>query len=190
MCRQERKDPEYAILTNRKDLVALYPKHNEKIVTKNWSQGVTFVGVKKQIAGGVQLITDDFIKETTKNFYPTFIQAYTPKLYELRIFYLNEKLFCSAIFSQSNEKTKVDFRNYDHNRPNRVVSYELPESIKSQLIKFMKKIKVNTGSIDMIYTPMNEYIFLEFNPIGQFIQVETPCNYPLSKEIAKYLSYE
>lgn len=29
-----------------------------------------------------------------------------------------------AIFSQQNEKTKIDFRNYDYSRPNRVVPYE------------------------------------------------------------------
>lgn len=41
-----------------------------------------------------------------------------------------------AIFSQENDKTKIDFRNYDIANPNRCVPYKLPRRIEKQLIRF------------------------------------------------------
>ena len=51
----------------------------------------------------------------------------------------------------------------------------------------MKYVNLNTGSIDMIVTKENEYIFLEVNPVGQFGMVSQPCNYYLEKKITEYL---
>lgn len=53
----------------------------------------------------------------------------------------------------------------------------------------MHSIKLNCGSVDMVLTKDNQYIFLEVNPIGQFSQVSIPANYLIEKEIAKYLLY-
>lgn len=45
---------------------------------------------------------------------PVFFQQYIPKKYEIRSFYLKGQFRSMVIFSQQNEKTKLDFRNYDH----------------------------------------------------------------------------
>jgi len=46
---------------------------------------------------------------------------------------------------------------------------------------------LNSGSIDILVTPNNEYVFLEVNPVGQFGMVSQPCNYYLEKRIAERL---
>ena len=51
----------------------------------------------------------------------------------------------------------------------------------------MKKIGLNSGSIDMIVTPSNDFVFLEVNPVGMFWQVSYPCNFYIEREIAKFL---
>ncbi len=92
-----------------------------------------------------------------------------------------------CIFSQQNEATKIDFRNYDQIKPNRMIPYRLPENIKTTIHDFMDAIGMQCGSIDMILTPNNEYVFLEVNPVGQFQWVEKCCNFDLSKAIARVL---
>lgn len=119
---------------------------------------------------------------------PSFFQEYIEKKYELRIFYLKGEFFCMAIFSQQNEKTRLDFRNYDMEKPNRNVPFNLPKEIEYKLDKLMQAIDMDCGSIDMIYTPTGEYVFLEVNPVGQYQWVERYCNYPLSKRIAEILT--
>lgn len=125
-----------------------------------------------------------------ESFFPSLFQEEIVKLYELRIFYLAGKFYSSAIFSQGNSKTEVDFRNYDREKPNRVVPYQLPKTIELKLEYLMNELHLETGSIDMIVTPQKKYVFLEVNPIGQFSQVSTPCNYYLEEKVAEYLSHE
>jgi hypothetical protein len=46
---------------------------------------------------------------------------------------------------------------------------------------------MNCGSLDLIYSIDNEFVFLEVNPVGQFGMVSKPCNYNLEKILAKEL---
>jgi len=49
-------------------------------------------------------------------------------------------------------------------------------------------MQLDFGSIDMIVSADNEYIFLEVNPKGQYGMVSHPCGYNLDYEIAKELT--
>ncbi|WP_169630195.1 grasp-with-spasm system ATP-grasp peptide maturase [Flavobacterium humi] len=124
------------------------------------------------------------------SFSPSLVQNQIIKKYELRIFYLAGEFYTMAIFSQKDNQTSVDFRNYNNHKPNRRVPYKLPLEIEEKLDVLMKKMDLNSGSIDMIVTPENEYVFLEINPVGQFGMTSFPCNYNIEKRIADYLSYE
>lgn len=64
-----------------------------------------------------------------------------------------------AMFTQRNQKTTIDYRNYDFEYPARRVPYDLPKSIEKKIDALMRELGLNTGSIDMIYTVNNEYVF-------------------------------
>lgn len=121
------------------------------------------------------------------SFSPSLVQEYIEKKYELRIFALDNKFYPMAIFSQMDSQTSIDFRQYNKEKPNRKVLYQLPDSLTRQLIVFMKSMNLNTGSIDMIRSTDGRYVFLEINPAGQFGMVSYPCNYNLYKKVAQYL---
>lgn len=119
--------------------------------------------------------------------FPSLIQDRIKKKFEIRSFYLREKFYSMAIFSQENDKTKEDFRNYDYSNPVRTVPFKLPNDIESKLLKLMKKLDLDTGSIDLAVNINYEYIFFEVNPVGQYGMVSEPCNYNLDKIIAEEL---
>lgn len=119
-----------------------------------------------------------------KSFFPSLIQEYLDKDIELRIFYLDRTCYPMAIFSQLDERTKIDFRDYNETKPNRFVPYILPETITDQINVFMESVGLNTGSIDMVKTKSGRYVFLEVNPKGQFGMVSNPCNYYLEEKVA------
>ena len=56
-----------------------------------------------------------------------------------------------------------------------------------KLLKLMKKLGLNFGSIDMIKAKNGEYYFLEVNPVGQFGMVSHPCNFSIEKHLAELL---
>jgi ATP-GRASP peptide maturase of grasp-with-spasm system len=133
------------------------------------------------------IVTHSTLDLFPETFAPSLFQQYIEKKVELRIFYFAGKVFPMAIFSQLDTQTEVDFRRYNQSRPNKNSLFKLPQRIEDQLIAFMKSINLDSGSIDMIYTPDNNYFFLEVNPVGQFGMVSSPCNYYIEKFIAEYL---
>ena len=180
------KIPDTIISNNRKAIQTL-PK--TKKITKCMGDGLTieFPDHKRYLLS-TNVISDHQINLLPEYFFPSILQSYIDKFIELRIFFIDNQFFASAIFSQDSEMTKIDFRlNVIYSLPCRMVPYTLPVSIKNKLKKLMKQIGLNTGSIDMIVSPDNEYYFLEVNPFGQYGWVADLCNYPIDKIIACFL---
>ncbi|MDC9724113.1 MAG: grasp-with-spasm system ATP-grasp peptide maturase [Urechidicola sp.] len=157
----------------------------KSIITKPIAGSASYIKNNKVYVSFTSVISK---KEISQNFKNKYFQENVKKKYELRIFYLNETFWSMAIFSQNDKQTQVDFRIYNHEKPNRNVPYILPKVIEGNLNTLMKELKINSGSIDMIVTPNNEYVFLEVNPIGQFGMTSYPCNYNLEREVANFLS--
>jgi ATP-GRASP peptide maturase of grasp-with-spasm system len=178
----------YSIITNHKeDLITDENLKSKKIITKA-AGDILAVDLDEEHL--LTTLTNDITAYKSilpKAFFPSFIQEKIDKLFELRVFYLDGDFYAMAIFSQGNKQTETDFRNYDREKPNRWLPYQLPNTIANKLDKLMKLIGLNTGSIDLIYSTKKEYIFLEVNPAGQFGMVSSPCNYNLEKKVALFL---
>jgi len=125
--------------------------------------------------------------EVSEIFAPSLVQEYIEKEIEIRTFFIEENYYSIAIFSQNDEKTKIDFRNYNQSKPNRNVPFILPDNILNKLKLFSKKMNYKTGSFDLILTPKGKYFFLEINPMGQYDWVSQDCNYYIDKKIAELL---
>jgi hypothetical protein len=97
----------------------------------------------------------------------SLIQDYIDKKFELRIFYFLGKCYSVAIFSQLSNESKHDSRKTSQ-RLIRYIPYHLERKTMMKIQKFMNLMCLESGSIDMILTPSNEYIFLEVNPVGMF----------------------
>ncbi|MDC3220646.1 grasp-with-spasm system ATP-grasp peptide maturase [Flavobacteriales bacterium] len=173
------KIPKTIITTKKSDL-----EFDSKLITKAISNGFIHNEHEHSYSLKTQVVRE---KDLTNNFGPSLFQTCLDKLVELRVFYVLGEFYSMAIFSQEDEKTSIDFRNYDYKNPTNVCPYQLPEHIEYKLNKLMKVLNLTTGSIDLILTESNEYIFLEVNPTGQFGMVSEPCNYNIEKKIAELL---
>lgn len=160
--------------------------HKSEFISKSIS-GIGIIKVDNfSIFNYTKIIENTELKSA--NFFPSLFQNYIEKKYELRVFYLEGEFYSMAIFSQNDDQTKIDFRDYNLNQQNRRVPFKLPKEIEIKLDLLMRKININSGSIDIIVTNENEYVFLEVNPVGQFGMVSNPCNYNIYKKIANFLS--
>lgn len=120
-------------------------------------------------------------------FAPSLLQEKIEKLFEIRSFFIDTMFWSIAIFSQENDNTKVDNRIYDFNNMNHICPFLLPKNIENKLIKLSKKLGLNSGSFDLIYSKNRKYYFLEINPIGIFDNVSQAGNYNIEKKIAEIL---
>jgi ATP-GRASP peptide maturase of grasp-with-spasm system len=132
-------------------------------------------------------ISDADFQNLPARFLPSYIQEKIEKKYEVRIFYLNGRCYSMSIFSQKDIQTETDFRNYNWEKPNRFVPYQLPKEEGIKIKKLMQHLGLNCGSIDLIKAINDKYYFLEINPTGQFGMVDFPCNYGLHKKVAETL---
>ena len=173
------------LISSTKAPVIEFEGANEEIVTKAISEGLSFYTDDVKIFGYTSLIKGK--SQVPENFFPTLFQKKIEKRYDLRIFYLDGKCYSSAVVSQNDSETEIDFRKYNLAKSNRIVPFQLPREIEEKLDKLMVKLNYRSGSIDMVYTKDKKYVFLEINPVGQFAQVSEPCNYHLEDRVAKHL---
>ena len=190
LAQEEGIDIPDTIITSEKTALQHFMHKHKTIISKAVHNAFGYVDEKVFFDCMTHIFHENIFHEIPDRFIPTLFQEYIDKRYELRIFYLDGNFYASAIFSQQDEKTKVDFRRYNHEVPNRVVPYQLSPQTTLKLDRLMRKLKMNSGSIDMAVTPSGKEVFFEINPIGQFEQVSKPCNYYLEKLLATHLSHE
>jgi ATP-GRASP peptide maturase of grasp-with-spasm system len=179
--------PDYFITNSKENLLSNIFKDN-KYITKVLSNVFQFIHNDKSYMTYTEVLEEKLIKNLPKEFFPSLCQVLIEKEFDIRIFFLNNNFYSMAIFSQKREESKIDFRKYSYEKPDREVTITLPKGIENKIIKLMSELKLNSGSIDMILDKNGQYFFLEVNPIGQFGMVDFPCNYGICNEIAKFLN--
>jgi glutathione synthase/RimK-type ligase-like ATP-grasp enzyme len=131
------------------------------------------VGADERISTGLPttLITDeheaalDAVEEL-----PCFFQHYVPKAYELRVTVIGERLFAARIHSQDDPRTATDCR--DMSAEIRYEQATLPAAIERRCLDLVASYGLSFGALDIIVTPDGEHVFLEVNPVGQFLFVQ------------------
>ncbi|NML39546.1 grasp-with-spasm system ATP-grasp peptide maturase [Chitinophaga sp. G-6-1-13] len=175
------------VVTTRAAIAGLLGLYQELIV-KPLSECIFVEGADgEQYKMLTKTINSANLRMVPEKFFPSLVQEKIIKKFEIRSFYLDGDCYSMAIFSQNNQKTKEDFRNYDTQRPNRTVPYKLPAELELKLDQLMRSLGFRTGSIDLMVDMEGHYHFLEINPEGQFGMVSYPCNYYLEKKLARLL---
>ncbi|GGH03528.1 grasp-with-spasm system ATP-grasp peptide maturase [Pedobacter zeae] len=180
--------PQTLVTSNKEELVAFYKEHG-CVITKDLRAPVNILSAGGHIVSdGVKLLNDKMIEQLEEKFVPVFLQKYVQKKYEIRSFAACDKIYSMAIFSQGDESTMIDYRNYNNKKPNRCVPVNLPPMVEQNLRNLMAAMEMNTGSFDLIVNKENEYYFLEVNPMGQFHWLSESCNYHIERDIAQFLA--
>ena len=178
--------PAWSIESTKLGLLSFMQKTG-RVITKCLSDSGSFTVAGKTFGHYTHLLQKEDFTHIPDQFFPGFFQQHIPKLFDVRVFYLDGKFFSMAIFSQQHEQTATDFRRYHATRPNRTVPYELSRETEWKLRRLFRKLNLNCGSVDIIHGLNGQDYFLELNPLGQFGMVSHPCNYHIEHKIARLL---
>lgn len=176
--------PVTRLINNAKDFDSF--RKTGRLITKAIANGAT-IHIGDDFFLGYTTSCDTLPSVLQEDFHLSLFQHQVEKEFEVRSVYIDEKVYSMAIFSQSDEQTRVDFRRYNDKNPNRVVPFKLPMDIESKIIRLSKHYRLEVCSLDLIKTKSGDYVFLEINPYGQFGMVSFPCNYYLEKKVAEKL---
>lgn len=101
---------------------------------------------------------------------PCLFQAYVAKSHELRVVVIGTRLFAAKIHSQDDPRTVIDWR--DMSAEIRFEAASIPEDVSQACLSLVRSYGLEFGALDLIVTPAGEYVFLEINPVGQFLFVQ------------------
>jgi ATP-grasp ribosomal peptide maturase len=113
-------------------------------------------------------------------------QEYVAKRLELRVTVMGDDVYCVALDSQSNETTQIDWRKDTTAVPHSV--FDLPAEVARQCRDVVADLGLAFGAIDLIVTPSDEIVFLEINPGGQWVWLETGTGLPIRDSLIRLLS--
>lgn len=117
---------------------------------------------------------------------PVTLQEYVEKAYEVRYTFVEGKHMACKILSQSNERTKIDWRRYDvPNTPH--LAMDPDPGIASQVDDLMARLGLAFGALDFIVDQAGQWWFLEVNSAGQWLWIEDLAGLPISDSIATCL---
>lgn len=185
------KIPPTILTSDRNDLLDFYRNQSEQLITKSTGINLSFFDLENKLRFHqlTYSLSEMDIQRIPEKFPLSLVQRNIEKEFEIRTFYLDGECYSWALFSQSNEKTLTDYRNYDWDNPMRVIPFTITQEMKSMIHKLMRRLQLRTGSIDLIYSIEGEYIFLEVNPAGQYGYNSDSSNTLIDKKIAEALIF-
>lgn len=131
---------------------------------------------------------EDLLEAELLRYSPMVFQEEIPKHCELRVVYVNGKLFVGALDASVYAASTLDWRRVNTSEC-KWEPHELPSEIEVKLKDYMSKFGLVFGAFDFIQTPAGEYVFLELNPTGEWGMLERDLGYPISEAIAEALVY-
>lgn len=110
---------------------------------------------------------------------PGIFQQRLGKAYELRITIVGDKIFPARIDSQQHPESALDWRR----RQNECTycATTLPVDLAERLITFHRALGLVFGAYDFVVTPAGDHVFLEVNPVGQWLWLEDATGLPISE---------
>jgi glutathione synthase/RimK-type ligase-like ATP-grasp enzyme len=178
--------PKTLITNDSKELLDFYHQNEGRIITKTASVTAAQV-VRGCVNGYTKLMRPrDLTYFQDIRLCPFIAQAYVEKAFELRVTVVGSDVFSAEIHSQVTNRTRVDWRRYDH-RKTPYFSHVLPASIADKCLRLTQSMNLAYSAIDMVRTPEGEYVFLELNPNGQYHWIEQFTGLPITERLSMLL---
>ncbi len=178
--------PETIITNEPEKARAFYDKHNGNIVYKLLTEVSNLSLPKYEFPHGiptlpVRLSDLDHFGQVIHS--PHLFQQRIKKQSDLRVTVIGQRIFGIKIDSQSG-KGALDWRN-DYSVPMSI--WKVPDEVASKCLLLTQMLGLNFGAIDFCLDQDNEPVFLEINPAGQFLWIETRTELKLGLEMALLL---
>ncbi|HEY6901367.1 MAG TPA: hypothetical protein VI233_12010 [Puia sp.] len=178
--------PRTRIINNKKNLREFYCSTSAGLITKPAAGVSYFVLSATTYFPYTTLLDQAAIDVLPDHFFPSLFQERIEKEYEIRCFFLEDEYYSLALLISSGEHS-IDIKEQSEPGQKRWVNYRLPDTVIEKIARLMKKLRLNTGSIDIIRKPTGEYVFIEVNTVGQYGHGSYYGNFDLERRIAQWL---
>lgn len=152
-----------------------------KVLSRSLVQrGQTFSVIRTSLLDSDNIATLDRVRAC-----PTLFQAFIPKASEIRATIIGDEVFGCEIVAGS-AGGAIDYRNDLEGCVLRPV--EISSIIRARLSAMMHHFHLRYAAVDLIVTPLGEYVFLEMNASGQWLWIEERTGLALTAAVAALLT--
>lgn len=146
---------------------------HQDVIYKSFHSGSwkTEEGVLAQFTAKVS--RDDLPDDDVLQASPGIFQVRVPKAHELRVTFFGDLAVTARLHSQENPLGQEDWRAAFSTLD--VEPDTLPDEVEARCRRLMRELNLVFGCFDFIVTPDGEHVFLELNPMGQFLFLERLC---------------
>ena len=168
--------PETLITSNPDSIEPFWQKHSGHVIFKVFS---AFPPMWRE----TRPLRREFLQyNRTIRYAPVIFQEYINDAADIRITIIGNEVFAAETRPRQNTY-QYDFRMSRL----RWKEHKLPADIENLVLKFMRKLGLEYGAIDMKLRNDGEYFFLEINPAGQFLFIEFDTGLPITNALALHL---
>lgn len=154
--------PNTLITNSPKEAAAFRAKHDQVIYK-------TFGGTTLMMTDTRPLTDADMSDLWRLQYAPVIFQEYLARGREYRVTIIDDDIFAAEIKIR-NSKAHYDWRlDQDY----QVIKTTLPNELCNQIALLRRTLGLNSGSVDLRETPDGRVFFLEINPSGQFLFLDT-----------------
>jgi glutathione synthase/RimK-type ligase-like ATP-grasp enzyme len=178
--------PDTIVSSNTAKLVDFWREKNGRIISKAIHQGLVSSNPEKEES---EVIFTNIVDENNlskldpiKNYPPILFQEAIDKISEFRVVVIKDQCFCCLLGKTS----FVDWRK-DKEVVANSTSFDLPQNVIEKCVNVVSQLGLSFGVIDLILDKTGDYYFLEVNPQGGWLWMETRLGYPISQCIIDYL---
>jgi glutathione synthase/RimK-type ligase-like ATP-grasp enzyme len=175
------------LVTNSPDRGSSFFEEMPRMAYKTLSSPSVIYDDRRTMIFTRELTPEDMTHASRISAAPCFFQEYIEKAYELRITCIADRLIPARIYSQESSSGRVDWRAATLGAL-RYETTELDTEVETALRMTLRRLALDFAAVDMIVTPEGEHVFLEANPHGAWLWLESRLNLPISDEFAQLIT--
>lgn len=133
-----------------------------------------------------RLLPADLLRLKQLRLAPCILQEYVEKKLEVRATVVGNCVFAAEIDSQSCAQAVHDWRRVSPEELSHG-AHVLPTEISERCVAITQRFGLSYSAIDLILTPMDEYVFLEMNPNGEWGWLAQLVDLPIAAAVSDQL---
>ncbi len=115
---------------------------------------------------------------------PVIFQKYIEPGFDIRVTVVGKDIFAAKLISEKKD-AQVDIRN---DVSCEIEPYQLPQDVEHRIQKLITILGLRFAAVDLRSNRIGEHYFLEVNPNGQYLFIETATNQPITAALARLLA--
>lgn len=177
------------IISNDPSEIRNFVKYSGRVIHKPL-QPAAWVGSKGEYLTFTSIVSLDDIDDAgdTLSLSPGIFQTYVEKAFEVRVVFMGDQAFAAKIDARNKGESMIDWRLaylYGSGLPIEPIS--LPREVHDRCRDLMSRLGLVFGCFDFCVQPDGHYVFLEVNPMGQFLWMDRHPAFALLSAFCDFL---